>query len=153
MLTNETKSAILELQGRYPHRRSALIPALHLAQNEVGYLPPDIQREVAELFDLDSNEIASLVTFYDMFFEKPMGKKVIHLCKNISCMLRGSDQLLGKLCEKLKISPGETSADGEYTVLACECLAACDRAPVMLIDEELVGPIAEGDLDDLLKKG
>ena len=150
MLTEQTRQSILKLQQKYPVKRSALIPALHLAQNEVGYLPIEIQEEVAQLFNLATSEVHAVVTFYDMFFEKPMGKHIIHVCKNASCMLRGSDELLNKLCEKLQIAPGGTSSDGEYSVIPCECMAACDRAPMMLVDESVVGPVSENDLDQVL---
>jgi NADH-quinone oxidoreductase subunit E len=156
MLTEETRNSILELQKKYPVKRSALIPALHLAQSEVGYLPREIQNEVAELFDIDPNEVNSVVTFYDMFYEEPVGKHLIHLCKNVSCMLRGADGLLNSLCQRLKIKPGGTSEDGEFTVVPSECLAACDRAPMMLIDDQVVGPVQEKDLEQVLaeaKKG
>lgn len=150
MLSEKTKQDILELQKKYPEKRSALIPALHLAQNEVGYLPRDIQNEVAELFNIDVNEVNGIVTFYDMFFEEPVGKHLLHICKNVSCMLRGGDALLKKLCHKLNVKPGETTSDGEFTIIPSECLAACDRAPMMLVDEKVVGPIDENDLDRIL---
>ena len=150
MLTNETINQILELQKCYPEKRSALIPALHLAQKEVGYLPKETQEEIASLFNLDLNEVHSIVTFYDMFFEKPVGKHILHVCKNISCMLRGADQLMESLCKKLNIAPRETTADGEFTVIPCECLGACDRAPMILADSKVVGPLQEEHLDELL---
>lgn len=150
MLSEKTKASILELQKQYPEKRSALIPALHLAQSEKGYLPRKTQEEVAALFDIAVNEVNAVVTFYDMFFEEPVGKHLIHVCKNVSCMLRGSDELLKNLCKKLQISPGETTKDGEFTVIPCECMAACDRAPMMLVDEKVVGPVKENDLDHIL---
>lgn len=150
MLTDETKNAILELQKLYPVKRSALIPALHLAQSEAGYLSAEIQDEIADLFDVEPNEVHSVVTFYDMFFDKPVGKHILHVCKNASCMLRGSDELLSKLCHKLQIKPGETTADGEFTIIASECLAACDKAPMILADDKVLGPINESEIDDLL---
>jgi len=149
MLSEKTQKAILALQKKYPGKRSALIPALHLAQAEVGYLPLDTQKEVAALFDINVNEVTSVVTFYDMFFEKPVGKHVIHVCKNISCMLRGSDDLLKQVCRKLQVEPGEMSADGEFTVIPSECLAACDKAPMMLVDDQVVGPVKEEYLDQI----
>lgn len=151
MLSEQTKKAIQELQKLYPVQRSALIPALHLAQSEVGYLPKETQAEVAELFNIDLNEVNAVVTFYDMFYEKPVGKHVIHVCKNVSCMLRGADGLLTKVCQKLKIEPGETTADGQFTVIASECLAACDLAPVMIVDDKVVGPVHENDLNSLIE--
>ena len=150
-LLEKTKTAILDLQKLYPEKRSALIPALHIAQNEAGYLPHTVQKEVADLFDIDVNEVHAVVTFYDMFFDKPVGKHIIHVCKNISCMLHGSDATLSKLCEKLNIKPGETSADGEFTVIASECLAACDLAPVMLADDKVIGCVKDAELDQILQ--
>jgi len=150
MLSEKTRNAILELQTHYPVRRSALIPALHLAQAEKGYLPRETQNEVAALFGIDPNEVNAVVTFYDMFFEEPQGKHILHVCKNVSCMLRGSDELLSKLCQKLQIIPGGTSQDGEFTVIPSECLCACDKAPMMLVDDKVVGPVNEADLDKIL---
>lgn len=150
MLSQKTLEAILELQKIYPEKRSALIPALHLAQSENGYLSLEIQNEVATLFGITVNEVNAVVTFYDMFFEKPIGKHLIHVCKNVSCMLRGSDGLLKHVCQKLQVNPGETSADGEFTVLASECLAACDKAPMMLVDDKVIGPIQESEIDRIL---
>lgn len=152
MLTEETKKAILDLQRLYPEKRSALLPALHLAQADAGYLPREIQAEVAELFEIDPNEVNGVVTFYDMFFEEPVGKHLIHVCKNVSCMLRGGDGLLARLCQKLQTVPGGTTDDGEFTVIASECLAACDRAPVMIIDDKVVGPVHIDQLDSLLNE-
>jgi NADH-quinone oxidoreductase subunit E len=150
MLKQEIQTAILNLQKLYPEKRSALIPALHLAQEQMGYLPLEIQQEVAELFNIDPNEVHAVVTFYDMFFEKPKGKHLIHVCKNISCMLHGSDELIGTLCQKLSVKLGEKSPDGEFTVIAAECLGACDRAPMMIVNETVVGPVKESDLDQIL---
>lgn len=156
MLTEQTRNSILEMQKIYPEKRSALIPALHLAQTEKGYLPRETQNEIAELFGIEPNEVNAIVTFYDMFYDKPVGKHIIHVCKNASCMLRGCDDLLKQLCQKLQISPKSTSADGEFTVIPSECLAACDKAPMMLVDDKVVGPVKAEELDRILseaKKG
>lgn len=150
MLSEKIRTQILELQKLYPEKRSALIPALHLAQTQMGYLPIEIQEEVAALFGINVNEVNAVVTFYDMFFEEPVGKHLLHVCKNVSCMLRGSDSLLKALCHKLQVSPGKTTADGEFTVITSECLAACDRAPMMLVDDKVIGPVKETDLDSVL---
>lgn len=152
MLTEETKKAILELQAQYPEKRSALIPALHLAQAEKGFLPRETQNEVASLFGIDPNEVNAIVTFYDMFFEEPVGRHLLHVCKNASCMLRGCDKILEALCQKLNVAPHGISADGEFTIIPSECLGACDLAPMMIVDEKVVGPVREEDLDTLLQK-
>ncbi len=151
MLSQKTVDAIYALQKRYPEKRSALIPALHIAQDEAGYLPHEVQEEVAKLFGLDTTEVHAIVTFYDMFFEEPVGDTIIHVCKNASCMLRGCDEMLQKLCHKLNIKPGETTSDGKYTIIASECLGACDRAPMMLVGETVVGPVT--DIDRVLENG
>lgn len=152
-MLSETREKILSLQKKYPEKRSALIPALHIAQEEKGYLPKEIQEEVAALFDIDLNEVNSIVTFYDMFFDHPVGKRLIHVCKGISCMLNGCDEIAEKLCKKLGIKPGETTADGEITVHLCECLGACDKAPMAIVDHEVRGPLHENRLEEILAKG
>lgn len=152
MLSDRVRKAIVELQKKYPVKRSALIPALHLAQAEVGYLPPETQQEVADLFGIDENEVHAVVSFYDMFYEKPVGKHLLHVCKNVSCMLRGGDELMTKLCQRLNVKPGETTSDGEFTVIPSECLAACDLAPMMLADEKVVGRIKDSDIDRILSE-
>ncbi|MBA3722203.1 MAG: NADH-quinone oxidoreductase subunit NuoE [Parachlamydiaceae bacterium] len=152
MLTEKTRKSILDLQKIYPESRSALIPALHIAQAEVGYLPIETQQEVADLFLIDLNEVVAVVTFYDMFFEEPVGKHLLHICKNVSCMLRGADGLLKQVCARLQVSPGGTTKDREFTVIASECLAACDKAPMMLVDNKVVGPINENDIDRILEE-
>lgn len=151
MLTEKTKKSILELQKLYPEKRSALIPALHLAQAEVGYLPLETQQEVALLFNLDLNEVTAVVTFYDMFYEKPVGKHILHVCKNASCMLRGADELINTLCQKLQVDTRETTTDGQFTIIPSECLGACDRAPMMLMDDMVIGPVKENNLDEILE--
>src|SRR5947209_5992009 len=150
MLTEETRESILNLQKLYPVKRSALIPALHLAQADFGYLPTEVQAEVAKLFNIALNEVNAVVTFYDMFFEEPVGKHLLHVCKNVSCMLKGSDELLHALCQKLQVAPGHTTEDHEFTVIPSECLGACDRAPMILVDDTVVGPVEENDLDHIL---
>lgn len=152
MLTEKIRQDIQELQKLYPEKRSALIPALHLAQAELGYLPREIQSEVAALFEIDPNEVNSVVSFYDMFYEEPVGKHLIHVCKNASCMLRGADNLLNNLCQKLQVNSGETTSDGEFTVIPSECLAACDRAPMMLVDDLVIGPVKDDELNAIIEQ-
>jgi len=156
MLSEKTRNSILSLQKLYPEKRSALIPETDIAKAEVGYLQRETQQEIADLFGIDLNEVNAVVTFYDMFFEEPVGKHLLHVCKNVSCMLRGGDGLLQQLCHRLQVEPGGTTADGEFTVIPSECLAACDLAPMMIVDDKVVGPVQERDLDQILaeaKKG
>jgi NADH-quinone oxidoreductase subunit E len=151
-LSDRCVQDILQLQKVYPEKRSALIPALHMAQNECGYLPLEIQEQIAILFELHASEVHGIVTFYDMFHDEPVGKHLLHVCKNASCMLRGGDEILDGLCKRLNVCPGGTSSDGEFTVIPSECLGACDLAPMMIVDEEVVGPLKESDLDALISE-
>jgi len=150
-LSEKTLEAINHLQKQYPHARSALIPALHLAQNEIGFLPREIQKQIAEVFSIDFNEVHSIVSFYDMFHEEKLGKHVLHVCKNISCMLRGADELIDGLCHHLKVKPFEVSSDGNFTIIPSECLGACDRAPMMLVDDKVVGPVQINEIAKILE--
>jgi NADH-quinone oxidoreductase subunit E len=144
-LSDKAIKEIQELMKRYPQARSALIPALHIAQNEAGYLPRDIQEEVAKLFSIEVSEVESLVSFYDMFSSEPRGKKQIFVCKNISCMLRGGDLICDKVARKI-----ENRA--EYTLHLSECLGACDKAPVMIFEEKAIGPLTEEQVDKLFSE-
>lgn len=146
MLSKACIREILDLQKRYPEKKSALIPALHIAQKEKGYLPQEVQAEVAALFEISENEVNGVVTFYDMFFEKPVGKHIIHVCKNLSCMLRGCDPLIKKLTEKASQNPEE------FTVIPSECLGACDKAPMLIGDDKVYGPVGLDEIDTVLNE-
>ncbi len=135
MLSDQTRTAIAQALDTYPQRRTAVLDALRLAQNETGYLGQETLFEVAEIMDLDPNALFTLVTFYDLLHDKPVGRYDIMACKNISCFLRGSDELIAHVSRKLGIGLGETTPDGAFTLRTMECLASCDTAPVMLINE------------------
>jgi NADH-quinone oxidoreductase subunit E len=133
VLTATTRERIEALKRRYPQPRSALIPALALAQDEVGYLAPEAVRDVAELFEMHPNEVFDVASFYTMLFKKPVGRHVLQVCTNISCLLSSSDAILAHLCNRLGIRPGETTSDGRFTLMEVECLASCDTAPVIQV--------------------
>ena len=151
-LKEELKNQIVALQKEYPQARSALIPALHLAQTQEGYLSLSIQQDVAALFHIEPNEVHAVVTFYDMFYEQPRGKHSIHVCKNISCMLRGADKLIEALGESTGAPCHHLSPDKEFIVIPSECLGACDRAPMMMIDDYIVGPVHLEEIPSILKE-
>ncbi len=139
--------------ARYPQRRSALIPSLQIAQDEVGYLPPDVLQEIAEVFELSPNEVYEVASFYTMLHKKPVGKYVIQVCTNISCLLCNSEEIMSHLRKRLGIKPGETTADSRFTLVEVECLASCGTAPVVQINENyhenLTPEILDKILDDL----
>ena len=135
VLSEQTRTAIETALDTYPQRRTAVLDALRLAQSEMGYLGKETLYEVAEIMDLDPNALFTLVTFYDLLHDKPVGRYDIMVCKNISCFLRGSDELVEHVSKKLGVGLGETTPDGAFTLRTMECLASCDTAPVMLINE------------------
>ncbi|MBI2939944.1 MAG: NADH-quinone oxidoreductase subunit NuoE [Chloroflexi bacterium] len=151
-LSAKTRAEIERLTTVYPVRRSALLPGLRLAQREIGWLPREAMDEVAEIVGVDPNACYALATFYDLFYREPVGKYVIGVCEGLACHLGGSGRVLGWLKERLGIGPGETTADGLFTVRTFECLAACDRAPCALVNDEYVGPLDEARLDELLRE-
>jgi NADH-quinone oxidoreductase subunit E len=135
MLSEETRSRIEALMQLYPERRSALIPALHLVQDQCGYLSPEAMRDIGDLFHLSPNEVYEVVSFYTMFHKKPVGKYVLQVCTNISCLLCNCEVLMSHLKTRLGIQPGETTRDGKFTLLEVECLASCGTAPVLQIND------------------
>ena len=152
LLTAELQDEIRNLMARYPKPRSAILGALHRVQEELGCLPPEAQAEVAALFDMPPAEVDSLVTFYYMYFRKPMGRYAIKVCRSISCYLRGSDKLRCHLQDKLGIGRGETTKDGMFSLLEGECLAACDGAPAVQINDRFVENVTSEMLDALLEE-
>ena len=135
----------------YPHPRSALIPSLQLAQGEIGYLAPEAIREIADLFGLTPSEVLEVATFYTMLYKKPVGKYVIQVCTNISCLLCNSEQILSHLEKRLGIKPGETTPDKMYTLLEVECLASCDTAPVVQINDDYHESLTVEKIDRILE--
>jgi NADH-quinone oxidoreductase E subunit len=121
--------------ARYPRKRGALLAALHLAQAERGWLPPETIRALAELFELRPIEVAEVVSFYNMFYDRPQGRHHVYVCTNLPCSLRGARSLLRALEEHLRTSAGGTTPDGRITLGHEECLGACAWAPMMRVDE------------------
>jgi len=152
MLSEAVRQKIEALTAKYPQRRSALIPSLHLAQEEAGYLSPDVIRGVAQIFQLSPNEVYEVASFYTMLFKKPTGRYVIWVCTNISCLLCNAEQVLAHLIARLGIKPGETTPDRKFTLLEAECLASCGTAPVVQINEQYYENLTLERLDQILDR-
>lgn len=138
MVSEALKARMREMVARYPQARSAMLPCLHLAQDELGYLTDEAIAAVAEVIGVKTDEVESIVTFYSMFHQQPKGKRIVKVCTSISCYLMGCDAVLETLEGKLGVRRGETTSDGEYTLEAVECLAACGMAPVIQVNSEFV---------------
>ena len=152
LLSDETRAKIREAIHHYPEKRSAAKTALRVAQEQLGWLSPEAVAEVAAEMDLDPNALYQLATFYDMFYDRPVGSYVLGVCDNLSCCLRGGDRLLEYLQAKLGIAPGETTPDGVFTLKTVDCLAACGNAPVMMVNEEYHERLTLEDVDRLLEE-
>ncbi len=124
-----------KLLSRYDSKRSALLPVLHLAQDEFGWMSEPVIKYVADLMGLSTAQVLEVVTFYHMFHKKPVGEHHLQFCVTLSCWMQGSHQLMKSTCSRLGIREGETSADGKFTVSAVECLGSCGSAPVVQVNE------------------
>jgi NADH-quinone oxidoreductase E subunit len=150
MISEQAKQRMRDLATRYPVARSAVMPALYIAQQEEGYITQDALQAVAEAIGLTVDDVESVATFYTMYYQRPPGKKVIKVCTSISCYLRGCDAVVSHLEKRLGIKRGETSADGNYTFLTAECLASCGTAPVLQVNDEFVENITLEMVDALV---
>lgn len=150
MLSDSTRQKIGDLIAKYPVPRSALIPSLHLVQAEVGYIPQESAAELADIFHLSPNEVWEVASFYTMFHKKPVGKYVLQVCTNISCLLCDSEEILQHLQKRLGIKPGDTTADGRFTLLEVECLASCGTSPVVQINDDYHENLTTDKLDRIL---
>jgi NADH-quinone oxidoreductase subunit E len=121
-----------------------------MAQDTFGYVSPEVEVYVAGLFELSPAHVHEVVTFYTLFFQQPVGRHVISVCHNLSCSLRGAEEVVAHLQERLGIAAGETTPDGRVTLLRVECLCACEAAPMMQVDEEYVGPLDREGIDRVL---
>jgi len=126
---------VAEIAAQYPESRSAVMPALRLAQeHHGGWLPPEAFRDVADALDLTPAYVKGVATFYDMFHLEPVGRRLIEVCTNICCGLRGAQDVLGAFERELGIEPGETTDDGEFTLRAVECIGGCGWPTVVAVD-------------------
>ncbi len=149
-LSAAAKEAIDRLAARYPSRRSASLPALFIAQNELGFITPRAVADVAALVDVSPAEVQTLLTFYPMFRRKPAGRYVINVCTTISCQLCGGYEILEHLEKRLGIHAGETTPDGAFTLQTWECIAACGGAPAIQVNLEYHERVTTPQLDRLL---
>lgn len=135
VISEETRTRIEAEIAKYPARRGGLLPALHLVHKEKGWIAPDTARELAEIFDIKLVDVMEVVTFYNMFYDKPQGRHHVHVCTNLPCSLRGARDLMRGLEAHLGVEAGETTKDGRITLGHEECLGACGYAPMMRVDD------------------
>lgn len=154
--TPERRARLEEITTHYPpdQRRSAVLPALHLVQQQQGHITATAMRHVADVIGCTPAEVEDVVSFYTMFFTKPVGKYVVQVCRTLPCALRGAERVTEALEQRLHLKVGQTDPSGTFTLLEVECLGACDRAPVIMVNDvwqEGQRPEAVGDLIDRLR--
>jgi NADH-quinone oxidoreductase subunit E len=138
--------------SRYPRPRSALIPCLHIAQEQDGWVSPEAMEHIAELIGITPAEVLGTCSFYEMFKQHPVGTYLVNVCTNISCMLVGGEELLAHLEERLGVKPGGTTDDGTFTLEEAECLAACTEAPCLQVNYRYFHKVTHEQADDLLDR-
>lgn len=152
-LSEESKAEIRRIRDEYPDPQSALLPALYLAQRDYGgWLPQAAFDQVAEVMDLSPTRVASVASFYTMLNRKPVGRYLIQLCTNLSCSLLGAERLVDHISRKLGIGVGETTPDGQFTLLEVECLGSCDTAPMMQVNDRYYENLTEERIDHILEE-
>jgi NADH-quinone oxidoreductase subunit E len=151
-LRDKANDEIDAILSKYPTKRSAVLPLCHLAQKEYGYMSLEAVREVAAILELDPTEVKGLVGFYTLLHEEPTGKYVIEVCDDLPCSLRGADQFVDHVCQKLGVQVGETTDDGLFTVETVMCVAACDKAPVAQVNLEYHENLDADKFDQLVEQ-
>lgn len=151
MLTQEEITAIEQELAHYDRRRAACIDALKIVQQRRGWVPDEALRGIADLLNMAVDELDAVATFYNLIYRRPVGRHVVHVCDSVSCWLLGSQALTDRIGERFAVRPGETSADGRFTVLPIPCLGCCDRAPAMLVDGNLHTDVEPDRVHELLE--
>ena len=142
---------IQEFRSKYPEPRSAIMPALRLAQERYGWLSPEALREVAEALDLTPAYCKGVASFYDMYHLAPVGRHIVEVCTNLPCALVGAQRVVEAFESELGIAAGETSEDGAVTVRAIECAGGCGRAPVVVVDNRYREPVRPEDVPAIVE--
>ena len=149
-LNEAVREKIRSLFPRYETKRAALLPALHIAQESAAYLSPSVLVEVAEVLELPPSQVLDVVTFYTHHWTHPRGRKVVMVCRSITCELMGGREVIEAVKQTLGIDEHETTPDGEYSLITEECLAGCDHAPCMLVGEKLYKCVKPEDVPRIL---
>lgn len=152
MLSQASLDAIRIEMDKYPkdRKQAAIMASLRIAQEELGWISRELMDYLAKLHDMQTIEVYEVATFYTMYDLDPVGRHKINVCTNVSCMLRGSDNVVEHLQSRLGIGFGETTADGKFTLKEVECLAACGGAPMMQVDKSYHENLTPGTIDKIL---
>jgi len=150
MLSDNERADIEPLFAHLPVRSGAAIDALRIVQRHRGWVSDEAVADIASHLGMAPAEVDGIATFYNRIHRRPVGRHIVHVCDSMSCWVMGCDAVFAHLRAQLGIGPGETTVDGRFTVLPIQCLGACDRAPTLLIDDQLMGPADPEKLDEAL---
>ncbi len=143
---------IEEIKAKYPQEKAALMPVMWMAQKKWGYLSIDVLKYISELLNLSLAHVEGVANFYTMYFKKPMGKHHVQVCTNVSCMLRGGEDIFNAFQEKLGIKNNEVTGDGKYSLEEVECMGACGGAPMLAVNEDFYENFEINNIDEFLKQ-
>ncbi len=152
MLTDQEKLEIEAEATHYPNREAVCVDALKIVQRHRGWVSDESVRDIAALLGMSADDLDSVATFYNLIFREPVGRHVIMMCDSISCWIMGYPALRARLKETLGVDMGETTKDGRFTLLPNVCLGACDHAPTMMIDGDLVGDVSADQIEGILTR-
>lgn len=150
-MTPEERAEIETEFAQYPNRKAACIDALKIVQKHRGWISDEALDDIGGLLGMSAADLDGIATFYNLIFRRPVGRHVIYFCDSVSCWIMGAHHQCRQLSEKLKVQPGETTADGRFTLLPIVCLGACDHAPVMMVDEDLHGDLTQEGITQILE--
>ncbi len=150
--TNEQEKALREVIAKHRSERGCLMPILHEAQNIYGYLPAEVQTIIAEELNIPLSEVYGVATFYTQFSLQPKGKHRVSVCLGTACYVKGSDKILAAVERELRISCGECTPDGMFSIDSCRCVGACGLATVLMVFYVNYGRLTEKDVPGILKK-
>lgn len=150
--TGEQEKALRECIAKHKSERGCLMPILHEAQAIYGYLPAEVQQLIADELNIPLSEAYGVATFYTQFSLQPKGKHRISVCLGTACYVKGSDKILAAVEKELRISCGECTPDGRFSIDSCRCVGACGLAPVMIVDDDVYGRLTEKDVPEILEK-
>ena len=152
MLTHDERRELEDAVKHYPDKRGAAIDALLLVQRRRGWISDDTLLEIAQFLEITAEDLDSIATFYNLVFRKPVGRHVAFVCDSISCWIKGCEQVQEEIKTLYKVDLGQTSPDGRLTVLPIACLGQCERAPALMIDQDVYGDVTPDKIGQIVEK-
>lgn len=152
MLSDIERRELENAVKHYPDKRGAAIDALLIVQRRRGWISDDTLREIAHFLEITAEELDSIATFYNLVFRKPVGRHVAFVCDSISCWIKGCEQVQERIKTRYDVGLGQTSPDGRLTVLPIACLGQCERAPALMIDQDVYGDVTPDKVETIMEK-